>query len=219
MSDNKTYSCLLFDMDGTIADTSEGIYNGLRYMALKIGIPALPEDVMHTFLGPPLIGSLMRAYGMTEDEAVVAVKIYREYYSKTGVMECNPYPGFCEMVRALKDAGVKVFVATSKPTPFAEQIVEKFGIKDCFVAVIGSNIDNTRTKKAEVIQYILDTYGLDKEDCLMIGDKSNDIDGARACGIDSLGVTYGFGSVEEIEGANPTYTVASPEQILPYAGV
>ena len=219
MSDKKIYSCLLFDMDGTIADTSEGIYNGLRYMALKIGIPALSEDVMHTFLGPPLVGSLMKAYSMTEEEAVVAVKIYREYYSKTGVMECSPYPGFCETVKKLADSGVKLYVATSKPTPFAEQIVEKFGLGDCFTAVIGSNIDNTRSKKAEVIQYILDTYGLDKSDCLMIGDKSNDIDGAKTCGIDSLGVTYGFGSIEEIEGAGPNFIVAAPEDILSYAGV
>ena len=219
MSDKKTYPCLLFDMDGTIADTSEGIYKGLRYMAGKLGIEELPEDVMHTFLGPPLTGSLMKAYGMTEDAAVEAVRVYREYYSVTGVMECNPYPGFCETVKKLADNGVKIFVATSKPTPFAEKIVEKFGLGDCFTAVIGSNIDNTRSKKAEVIQYILDTYGLDKNECLMIGDKSNDIDGAKACGIDSLAVTYGFGSLEELEDAGPTYIVGSPEEILVYAGV
>ena len=216
MSD-KTYSCLLFDMDGTIADTSEGIYNGLRYMARKLGLAELSEDVMHTFLGPPLGPSLMRAYGMSEEEANDAVSVFREYYSKTGVMECSPYPGFCETVRKLSEAGVMIFVATSKPTPFAENIAAKFGIKDYFTEVVGSNLDNTRTKKHEVIQYILDNYDVSKADCLMIGDKHNDVDGAKACGIDSLGVPYGFGSREELEGAGATYLVDTPEEILSYA--
>lgn len=215
----KTYSYLLFDLDGTIADSSKGIFNGLRYMAAELGLSELPEPVMRRFLGPPLLSSLETEYGITGDKALEGINAYREYYSVTGLMECAPYPGICTTIKELGISPTKLFVATSKPTPFAEKIIDSFGLTDCFTAVVGSNLDNTRTKKAEVVSFILDTYDLAKHECLMIGDRDSDIIGANKCGVDSLGITYGYGSIEELKSAGATFIAERPEDILSYAGV
>ena len=217
MSITRTYSCLLFDLDGTLADTSEGIFNGLKYMMTKLGLKELGEDVLYSFLGPPLSESLYKAYGLTGKESDEAISAYREYYSGEGLTIYRQYPGLCDTIARLSQAGITLFVATSKPTPFAETITEDMKISSCFKDIVGSNLDNTRINKTDVIRYILDAYALEKDECLMIGDRYSDIFGARECGIDSLGVTYGFGSAGELKEAGATYLADCPESILCYA--
>lgn len=211
----KNYRFLLFDMDGTLADTSEGVYAGLDYAIQKLCLRQLSESEKHMFLGPPLKTTFIRVYSMTEKEAEQATAAFREYYSRDGVLQCSPYPGIRETLEQLYQSDYKLFVATSKPTPFAEAIVKKFCLNGIFAAVIGSNLDNTRSKKAEIIQYILDNYcEQEKRYCLMVGDTKNDIDGANECSIDSAGVLYGFGTREELIISNATYIITTPSELL-----
>lgn len=211
---NKRYDCLLFDMDGTVADTSEGITAGLEYAVRQLNLRNLTGEQERSFLGPPLKKSFMDVYGMNDEEAAGAVSVFRKYYSAKGLMQCSPYPGLCETIRKLHAEGTRLFVATSKPTPFAQKIVEKFGITDCFDAVAGSNLDNSRGRKSDIIRYVIDSCpGGGELSWLMVGDTFNDIEGARECGIDSLGVTYGYGTREELIHAGATYIIDAPEQI------
>ena len=166
MSITRTYSCLLFDLDGTLADTSEGIFNGLKYMMTKLGLKELGEDVLYSFLGPPLSESLYKAYGLTGKESDEAISAYREYYSGEGLTIYRQYPGLCDTIARLSQAGITLFVATSKPTPFAEIITEDMKISSCFKDIVGSNLDNTRINKTDIIRYILDAYALEKDECL-----------------------------------------------------
>lgn len=204
---------LFFDLDGTLADTEEGIILSLRYALEKMGHPDVDDKVLHSFIGPPLKDAFMGHFGMSEQEALTTLAHYREYYSGGGLYRCRLFPGVEALLQRLSGEGYGLFVATSKPEVYAKKILDHLGVAGLFREIAGSLLDNTRTKKHEVIQYLLDKYPETKGDALMIGDKAQDLVGAAKCGISAVGVLYGYGSREELSGEKSAALVPSPEEL------
>ncbi|MBO5873347.1 MAG: HAD family hydrolase [Clostridia bacterium] len=210
----KKYSTVLFDLDGTITDPAEGITNSVAYALQKYGIRVEDKTELYTFIGPPLYESFMRYYGFSAEEAYRAVDYYREYYSDKGIFECRLYDGIEGLLKKLKQGGKKVVLATSKPEFFAEKILKHFGIFDLFDIVAGATMDSSRVEKADVILYALKKANVfDKATTVMIGDREFDIKGAKANSLKSIGVTFGYGSREELEKAAADQIAESVEDI------
>lgn len=207
------YKNFLFDLDGTLTDPAEGITNALKHAQEKMGLPVSTKEELFVFIGPPLLPMFASEWGLEEEQCKQALAFYREYFSVTGLFENEVYPGVEEMLKKLKAAGAGVYVASSKPEPFCERILEHFGLAGYFDGVCGSLFNETRTKKEEVIEYALEHYGLKKEETLMIGDRKHDVEGARLNGLDCAGVLFGYGSVEELTAAGAKYLIASPEEL------
>jgi len=192
---------MLFDLDGTLTDPQEGITNSVAYALEQYGIHVEDRSSLNKFIGPPLKDSFMEYYGFTEDRAEEAVWKYREYFNEDGIFENKVYPGIPQMLQHLKDQGKILIVATSKPTVYAKRILERFELSQYFADVQGSEMDGRRTKKEEVISYALEQNQItDNAQAVMIGDREHDIIGAKKCGLDSIGVLFGYGSREEMEG-------------------
>ncbi|HDX9579585.1 TPA: HAD family hydrolase [Bacillus pseudomycoides] len=208
------YTTFLFDLDGTLTDPKEGIVNSVKYALRKMGIDEQNDEQLLSFIGPPIQHSFASMYGMNEKQVIGAVTYYREYFKTTGMFENHVYEHIPSVLQELKSAGKRLFVATSKPTIFAKQILEHFQMAHYFEAIVGSNLDGTRIAKADIIQHILHTYhDLEKEHVVMIGDREHDIIGATQVGIDSIGVMYGYGSKEELMAAGATHIVKDVENI------
>lgn len=209
------YNYILFDLDGTLTDPAEGITNSVAYALLKYGITVEDRTTLYKFIGPPLKDSFMNYYGFSEEDAIKAIEYYREYFKPKGMLENKVYDGIPELLAEIKRQGKKVILATSKPEVFAVEILKHFDLYKYFDFVAGATLDGTRSKKGDVIAYALAQTGItDKSQCLMVGDRAQDINGARENGIDSLGVLYGYGDREEHENANATYIAESVSDIL-----
>ncbi len=207
------YLNILFDLDGTLTDSALGICKSVQYALKQYGIEAGLEEIK-PFIGPPLHQSFINSYGFSEKEAFRAVEHYRDYYRETGIYENRLYPSVPEMLKALAGGGRKLFVATSKPTVFAEKIVRLFNLHRYFTIIAGSNLDGTRVEKSEVIGYVLDNIARpDRTETVMVGDRRHDIGGARALDIDSIAVTYGYGSLEELRKAGPDHIAHSVREL------
>ena len=208
---------IFFDLDGTLTDSSEGITKSVMYSLLKFGIEEEQNNLLK-FIGPPLRDSFMDFYGFDEETAKKAIVYYREYYQDKGIFENFVYKGMEDVLIALKQAGKKLVVATSKPEEFAKQILEHFGLADYFEYIAGACMNETRLKKLEVIEYALESCDItDRSQVLMIGDREHDVIGAKGAGIECMGVLYGFGSREELETAGAEYiaeTVADIEKLI-----
>jgi phosphoglycolate phosphatase len=187
----------MFDLDGTLTDSREGIINSVLYALEKLGIKERDHKALEDFIGPPLLESLRKRYKMEDEVARRALKYYREYFSTRGIFENRLYPGIPELLEGVCTKGAECYIATSKPTVFARQIAEHFSIAHFFTGIAGSNLDYTRNTKTEVISYLLKKHNLDPVACLMVGDRIHDLEGAMNCGLPSVAVSYGFGSVEE----------------------
>ncbi|MGE7884755.1 HAD family hydrolase [Bacillus sp. NPDC094077] len=193
------YTTFLFDLDGTLTDPKEGIVNSVLYALKKVGIEELHVSELDSFIGPPIQQSFANRYNMSEIEVEKAVYYFREYLKQSGLFENKIYDGIPNLLQELKDGGNHLFVATSKPTVFAKQVIEHFQLTNYFEDIIGSNLDGTRIKKEEIIAHILQTNGeLKKEEIVMIGDRKHDIIGANHNEIASIGVLYGYGSEKEL---------------------
>ncbi|MFT4414772.1 HAD family hydrolase [Fredinandcohnia humi] len=204
---------ILFDLDGTLSDPKIGITKSVQYALHKMNIEEPDLDKLECFIGPPLQDSFKEYYQMDEIATKQAIAFYRERFKEKGMFENVLYPGIPELLESLKKQGCTLVVATSKLTVFSENILSYFGIDHYFDLVVGSNLDDTRTKKTEIIQHILDTYQKEKSQFIMIGDRKYDIIGAQNTGIESIGVTYGYGSLAEVQTANPTYIATTVEQV------
>lgn len=205
---------VLFDLDGTLTDSAEGIFNCLRYSIDRMGREQPTDDLLMEFLGPPLDESYKNRLGYTMEEAKIALTYYRERYQPLGIYENKLYPGIKDLLHRLsqrKDIGV--YVATAKPLPSAITVLEYFKIHQYFDDVSGAAFDDSIKGKTQVIanllQRIEDT--VDRDRILMIGDRHHDIDGARKNGIRSLGVLYGYGNKDEIGHAD--YVVETVEEL------
>ncbi|WP_156317591.1 HAD family hydrolase [Bacillus sp. CHD6a] len=209
------YKIILFDLDGTLSDPKEGITKSVHYALEKMDILEPDTDKLETFIGPPLQVSFAEYYGFDQKESERAIDFYRERFKEKGMYENVLYPSIHLLLASLKESGYVLVVATSKPTVFAEQIIKHFELEQYFQLIVGSNLNGTRSSKTEIIQHILDKYTeFYPNDFVMIGDRKHDIIGAKNTGIDSIGVTYGYGSREEIKEAEPTYTVSSVEHLM-----
>ncbi|WP_282138706.1 HAD family hydrolase [Rossellomorea aquimaris] len=208
------YKIILFDLDGTLSDPKEGITKSVQYALenLDVAVPDVHE--LEYFIGPPLQVSFAEYYDFDEGKTQRAIDFYRERFKEKGMFENKLYSNIPSLLETLKEKGITLVVATSKPTVFAEQIVKHFNIDQFFALIAGSNLDGTRTSKTEIIQYILDIYHeYGPGNFIMIGDRKHDIIGAHNTGIDSIGVTYGYGSFEEISQSDPTYIVKDVDGI------
>ena len=207
------YTTAIFDLDGTITDSGQGIMNAIRYAVKKHGLPELSEQVLRSFIGPPLKEQFQSVFGLSEEEGAVMVAAYREYYSDKGIFENRVYDGVAEMLERLKTAGARILMATSKPEKYAKQIAEHFGFSQYFDFIGGACMDGRRTDKHEVIEYVIDGCKVCRESAVMIGDRRHDIIGASKAGIHSIGVLYGYGSREELQKAGAEMIAVTPDDI------
>ena len=213
----KTYDYLLFDLDGTLTDPAEGITNSVIYALKKWGIEVSDKRELYCFIGPPLSASFKKYYGFSEEDALKCVEYYREYFRDRGIFENKVYEGIPELLQKLRLDGKILILATSKPEVFAKQILDHFDLTKYFDVVAGASMDESRNKKADVIRYALDKAKItDLSRVLMIGDRDQDVIGARINYLDSLGVLYGYGDRAEHMGAGATYIAENVEDILNY---
>lgn len=204
---------ILFDLDGTLTDPAIGITNSVKYALKKFDIEVLDRKTLYPFIGPPLVDSFMEFYGFNKKDAEKALGYYREYFSSGGMFENEVYQGIRELLKELKEKGIKLYVATSKPQEFSEKILEHFGLLEYFEKVIGATMDEKRNKKEEIIKYALDKYRINRLSAVMVGDRKFDILGAKENGLISVGVSYGYGSKEELQNSKAEYIANSVEEL------
>lgn len=213
---------ILFDLDGTLTDPKEGITKSVRYALNRFGIQVDDLDSLCPFIGPPLTDSYKKYYGLSDEQAWQGVLVYREYFSRQGWHENKEYPGIREMLTALKAAGKILMVATSKPEEFAVRILEHFKLAEYFDFIGGADMEETRSRKGDVIRYVLEECGLGSgreaaSKAVMVGDREHDVLGARECGLECIGVLYGYGSRKELENCKAAHvagTVQDLEKLL-----
>lgn len=214
---SKDYKYVLFDLDGTITDSAIGITNSVAYALKKWGIEVEDKSTLNCFVGPPLAQSFEKYFGFTKEQALEAVDEYRVYYRDKGIYENLVYPGIPELLEELRARGKKIILSTSKPEYFAKQILDHFDLAKYFDFVAGATMDSSRTKKALVIKYALSELGItDVSECIMVGDRDQDVCGARENNMDCIAVLYGYGSLEELESSDPAYIAEAVEDILQY---
>jgi phosphoglycolate phosphatase len=205
---------IFFDLDGTLTDPKPGITRSIQYALQKLDHPTLPtEDELTWCIGPPLRASFVRLLG-AETSADLAVSYYRERFSDIGLYENGVYDGIGEVLTALRAAGHRLFVATSKPHVFAERIIDHFGLRGHFERVFGSELDGTRVDKSRLLEYALKEASVDPARTLMIGDCSHDMIGAKNNGMKGIGVLYGYGSRDELLQAGAHHVCQTPGAIL-----
>ena len=205
--------CIIFDLDGTLLDTSIGIFECIRYAADKLGYPPLTDEQLHTFIGPPLKVSFMRWYGCDEAEGERLTAAYREHYREGALFHARPYDGIHDLCARLKQEGYILAVATSKPQIYSEKILEHFGFD--FQLIHGDDLAGSLSK-ADLIRLCVEESGADR--CLMVGDTEHDAKGARDAGVPFLAVSYGFGN-RELMDRYPRIGIADePMDVLSYIG-
>jgi phosphoglycolate phosphatase len=193
----KPWQHILFDLDGTLTDSKQGITRGVQHALAYFGIAVMDLSELEAYIGPPLLDSFMELHGMDEGQAREAITKYREYYTWRGIKEHAVYEGIPELLLELNQKGKKLYVATSKPTSFAEKMIEEDGLSDLFEDIYGSHLDGRRTAKAEVIEAVLKEHRLSLDHTVMVGDRSHDVIGAKNHGLHVIGVLYGYGTREE----------------------
>ena len=188
---------ILFDLDGTLTDSGEGIINCVIYALEKFGLPIPPRENLRYFVGPPLHESFVKQ-GVPAERAEEAVAAYRERYVPTGMFENSPYPGVRELLENLKKEGHTLFVASSKPEWMCVDILKHFDLANYFDMICGATMDTSRTNKEAVIEYLIQENGK-TDNMIMVGDTKFDILGAKAHKIPCIGVSWGYGSVAEMQ--------------------
>ncbi len=205
---------LFFDLDGTLTDPALGITNSILYALRQLGRPLPPRESLYSFIGPPLSRSFQKYLNCSEEDAAEAVRLYRVYFSETGLFENRVYDGIPQALSLLKANGCRLYVATSKPECFALRILERFSLRQYFDQVTGSTLDGSLVEKADVLSLALRRAGNPSlPDCRMVGDRKHDVLGARSCGISCVGVLYGYGSREELLSAGAAELAETPADL------
>jgi len=207
------YRNVLFDLDGTLTDPFLGITNSWKHALQKLKIEIDP-NILRTFIGPPLEKTFMEYFNFDKENTEIGKKYYREYFSEIGIYENKLYEGIENLLKELNERDKTCILATSKPIIFAEKIIKYFNIDKYFKYTVGGNLEGTFNEKEDIIKFIIEKYNLDKLETIMIGDRKYDIIGAKMNGIKSIGVTYGYGSIEELQNENPEYIIDNVEKIL-----
>lgn len=207
---------ILFDLDGTLVDSSEGITKSAQYALDYYGIHIENLESLKKFIGPPLVLSFQKHYDFEPEKAKEAVAVYRERYQEKGIYECALYPGVEETIKELRNRGYKIGLASSKPEESCKIILEYFNILELFDEVVGSTFDGRINTKEEVLNELFSRWSeINKKDMCLIGDTIFDIEGANKSGIDSVAVSFGFGNVEEMMKAGAKCVCDSMQEILP----
>ena len=215
-----------FDLDGTLTDPALGITNSFVHALKFFGLEVPSYEKLCTFIGPSLVATFQNEFGFDDEKSMEGVKKYREYFAQKGIFENKVYEGIENVLAQLQSKGKHLVVATSKPEEYSVKILEHFKLAKYFEHICGSNMDETRSKKEEVIAYALGKCGIDaggetdsvtcseKSKVLMIGDREHDIIGAKKNGIKSCGVLYGYGSRKELEAAGADYIIEAVGGLL-----
>ena len=214
----KKYDVIAFDLDGTLSDPAKGLIQGFVYCFKKLGLPYDNQEELRKYIGPSLYEEWQEDFGFTPDEANDAIEVFREYYNIYGWWDNEIYDGIPEMLSALKKAGKKIVLATSKPLDTAKKVLALFGLTDYF-DFIGGAVSHQNDQKWQVLNWSLSSVGVDLNDpeslakCILVGDRKYDAEGAQICGIDSMGVLYGHGTEEEIYSSGFTMYASSVSDI------
>lgn len=211
--DKLKQNIILFDLDGTLTDSKEGVIRSAQYMQEKMGIRVWTDDELYFIVGPPLIDSFTGEFEMDMETAEKAIEIFRERYSTIGLFENKVFPGIVELLENLQAKGKRMAVATSKKEDLAIRILEHFDIAKYFEIIGGDMREAGRDNKAKVIDYVLETMKAEKDDVIMIGDRKFDINGAHAIGIPCIAVEYGYGDRAEFEAHGADYIAATTEDV------
>ena len=203
----------LFDLDGTLTDSKTGILNSAEYALKAVGIKTSAySGNLDKLIGPPIRDAFRLIHPFTDAEVEEVVRKYREYFATKGLLENEVYPGIMDMLSKLDSQGINMAIATSKATVYAVRIAEHFGFAKYFDVIMGSELDGSRSRKSEVIQAVLDNL-ISAEKIIMIGDREHDIIGAKETGVASVGVTWGYGTRQELEAAGAINIVDSAEEL------
>ena len=214
--EKRRYDCVIFDMDGTIMDTSMGVMRSVQYALRQMGLPDDDLERIRKFIGPPLYEAFSEFYGMNDANATEAVRQYRVRYADIGVLEYTPYEGMLELICDIKANGMKVGIATGKPEKFTRIILEHSGLSEQVDMLVTPNLSDKKQDKPEMVRSIMEKLG---KNAVMIGDRCFDMEGALANGIDCIGVTQGFGSKEELANSGATYVVHGAQGIRGILGL
>ena len=199
-------TCLLFDFDGTLFDTVEGITKSVQYAVNKLGLN--PElESLRCFAGPPLVDMFMEHFGFDWDTAVQATADFRERYKPIGLYECRVFPGIPEILARLRDAGYQLGVATSKPQVLAGELLEREGMLSLFDVLVGSSPDRNNDSKADVLRRAMEALDVSASETVLIGDTKYDVLGAKQCGVPCIGVGWGYAAEGELEAAGADWIV------------
>ena len=209
----KTITTLLFDFDGTVFDTVEGITKSIQYALRKHGRDAELEE-LRCFAGPPLVDKFMEVYEVSKEEAEQLVTDFRERYVPIGVYESSPFPGIRELLEAVRAAGKKTAIATSKPQALAELLLQRAGLRNLFDVVVGSGGGVNNDAKWQIVTRAMELCGSKPEDCVLVGDTKYDVEGAKKCGIPCIGVRWGYAAEGELEAAGTAAIVETPGEVL-----
>ncbi len=210
-------TAIFFDLDGTLTDPKLGIARSIQYALGKLDRAIPPEHELTWCIGPPLRASLKKLLG-NDDLADKALSLYRERFADIGIFENEIYLGIEDTLSVLSASGRRLFVATSKPSVYAERIIDYFKLKVYFERVFGSELDGRRSDKTDLLGYALQTTRVSPSQAIMIGDRSHDMIGARNNGMIAVGVLYGYGTEEELLDAGAHHICATPQRLLDYAG-
>lgn len=207
-----TKKAIFFDLDGTLTDSGEGIMNCATLGLQHFGLPVPSREEMRVFVGPPLDQTFIK-FGVPEDKTDEAIAVFRSRYRTIGKYENFPYPGIREALQTLKAQGHRLFVATSKPEVLANEVLEHFGLSEFFEQIAGATLDGSRSHKADVITYLLGLTG-DVGQTIMVGDTAFDVLGAAQHGIPTIGVSWGYGEVPDMEKAGAIAIAHTMEELI-----
>ncbi len=206
------FKYILFDFDGTVYDTVEGITKCVQYALSKFGIEAELEN-LRCFAGPPLVDMFMTKFELSREEAVQAVVYYRERYKPKGLYESQPFTGIKELLEGIRAMGKPMAIATSKPQALAEELLEKGGLIDYFDVICGA-LDEKNNAKWQVVTRAMEAFGAKPEELVLVGDTKYDVIGAHQCGVKCIGVEYGYAAAGELEESGADYIVKDMDELL-----
>lgn len=207
------YEAILFDFDGTVADTGRGIFSSIQYAVECLGFEPLDGETLRRFIGPPVYDSFKRELGLDAEKSDFAVKKYREKYAESGIYELDVYDGIIPLIKKLRENGIKVGIASSKPQNFLIRIVDFLKISDLVDFISAPSADDTPQSKASLINNSAEALNISKDKILMVGDRYFDIDGANGAGVESVGVTFGYGTEGELKKSGATYIAGCADEI------
>ena len=209
------FQYILFDLDGTLTDSGEGIIKAVQYSLKYFDIEVEDLNDLRKFVGPPLRDSYKNFYDFNDEKAEIGISKFREYYIEKGIYENKVYDGIEEMLKTLKDNGKNLIIATSKPEVHAKIVLDHFELTKYFDFICGADLEETRVKKSDVIKYAIETAEIkDLSKAIMIGDREHDIIGARENGLKCIGVLYGYGDVVELTQARADFIAKKTTDIL-----
>lgn len=208
---------IFFDLDGTLTESGPGIINSVKYALNKMGERVPEYDTLVKFIGPSLTESFTELCGFSEEKTTTAIEYYREYFSTKGLFENSLYEGIAEMLKRVTDCGLTAVIATAKPEPFALRIADKYKLTEYIKRVCGSSMDERSMTKADVIRAALAAEGItDLSQVVMVGDRLYDVQGAHECGLECVGVLYGYGSESELREAGADYIAETVEDLTAF---